>query len=163
MKSILTGYTLALLAIIGFILGIFLAASYSTSDELLNPHIKTEFIPTESPEEPVEEEVSYAKVTAYSCIGLETEAEIQMNCPSLKHAPLGMTATGTTPRPYKTVACDRANLGRIFELEGIGKVKCEDTGGAINGAGRFDLYVTDVHEARQWGVRQVAYKLVGEK
>lgn len=105
--------------------------------------------------------VRKAKVSAYSCGGLKTSAEIKMNCPSLLSGG-PKTATGTTPRPYITVACDRANVGRKFHIEGIGQVVCEDTGGAIKGAGRFDLYVTDVHEARKWGVQELAYQLIEE-
>jgi 3D (Asp-Asp-Asp) domain-containing protein len=103
--------------------------------------------------------VKKAKVSAYSCGGLKTEAEIKMNCPSLLRGE-PKTATGTTPIPYRTMACDRANLGRTFEIEGIGQVVCNDTGGAIKGSGRFDLYLETVEEARQFGVRELAYRLV---
>ena len=100
-----------------------------------------------------------AKVSAYSCGGLKTEAEIRMNCPSLLSGQ-PKTATGETPIAYKTVACDRANLGKEFEIEGIGIVRCNDTGGAIKGSGRFDLYVETVAEARAFGVKEIAYTLV---
>ena len=112
-------------------------------------------------EQPVatSEPVKTAKVTAYSCGGLKTEAEIRMNCPSLFSGE-PTTADGSVPKPYKTVACDRANLGKYFEIESVGRVKCTDTGGAIKGAGRFDLYVTDVQEARQWGVKQLEYTVI---
>jgi len=92
-----------------------------------------------------------AKVTAYSCGGIETEAERKMNCPN------GISASGKPLVPFKTVACDRANMGRVFHLEGIGEVTCVDVGGAIKGAGRFDLYVTDIQTARQWGVQEISY------
>ncbi len=99
-----------------------------------------------------------AKVTAYSCGGLKTEAEIDMNCPSIRKYPRGRTNSGTTPRPYRTVACDRANLGKRFILDGIGEVTCEDTGGAIKGAGRFDVYLPTVQEAREFGVQELLYR-----
>lgn len=101
-----------------------------------------------------------AIVTAYSCGGLTTDEEIDMNCPSLRNHPQGRTATGTTPIPYKTIACDKENLGRTFHLEGIGQVICEDTGGAIKGAGRFDLYVESVEDARKFGRKTLSYYLV---
>jgi len=108
-------------------------------------------------EKVVEIKVRTAKVTAYSCGGLETEAEILMNCPSLfSGGP--RTANGTEPVPMVTMACDKANLGKTFDLEGIGEVTCTDTGGAIKGAGRFDLYVKSVQEARSWGVKYIEYK-----
>jgi len=108
-------------------------------------------------EKQVVREVKIAKVTAYSCGGLQTDAEIDMNCPSLRNHPNGRTATGTTPRPNVTVACDKANLGKTFELKGIGQVKCEDTGSAIKGAGRFDLYVETVEEAYAFGTQYIEY------
>lgn len=97
-----------------------------------------------------------ARVTAYSCGGIETEAQRKMNCPN------GISASGGALVPYKTMACDRANMGRKFYLEGIGEVTCNDTGGAIKGAGRFDLYVTDIQTARQWGNKKITYYLVEE-
>lgn len=110
----------------------------------------------------IEVPIKIAKVTAYSCGGLETDEEIRMNCPSLLSGK-PQTATGTEPIPYQTAACDKANLGRVFEIEGVGQVKCTDTGGAIKGAGRFDLYVADVQEAREWGVKNLEYKLIAPK
>lgn len=106
-----------------------------------------------------EEVWTIATITAYSCGNLKTDAEIRMNCPSL-FSGSPKTANGTTPIPYKTMACDRANMGRVFEIEGVGEVKCTDTGGAIKGAGRFDLYVQTVEEARAWGVQKREYRLV---
>lgn len=137
------------------------------NDELISPipngaslHVVTTAYASEL-EQPVAtpEPVKTAKVTAYSCGGLNTEAEIRMNCPSLFSGE-PTTADGSVPQPYKTVACDRANLGKYFEIESVGRVKCTDTGGAIKGAGRFDLYVTDVQESRQWGVKQLEYTVI---
>lgn len=127
-----------------------------------NEAVQKHLLELQKESEPASAPAKKAKVSAYSCGGLVTEEEIKMNCPSLKKYPNGRTSTGTTPRPYITVACDRANIGRKFEIEGIGQVTCEDTGGAINGAGRFDLYVNDVHEARKWGVQELAYSIVEE-
>ncbi len=82
--------------------------------ELLSPQGTTpsQYItqtPTITPEP-----VKTALVTAYSCGGLVTEAEIRMNCPSL-FSGQPKTATGTTPLPYKTVACDKANSVSSFQ------------------------------------------------
>lgn len=110
-------------------------------------------------EKEVIKEIKTAKVTAYSCGGLTTDAEIMMNCPSLKSGK-PRTANGTTPIPYKTMACDPSNLGKTFELEGYGSVTCTDTGSAIKGEGRFDLYVEDVTEAYDYGVKYIEYSEV---
>lgn len=106
-----------------------------------------------------EEVVRLATITAYSCGGLKTEAEIKMNCPSLLTGS-PKTANGTEPIPYATMACDRANMGRTFWLDINGgiKVVCTDRGSAINGYGRFDLYLPTVQEAREWGVQTREYK-----
>lgn len=132
----------------------------------ISPVIETEDIkvvitpsPTQTPLKS-KTKTTTALVTAYSCGGLVTDEEIDMNCPSLRNHPNGRTATGTTPIPYKSMACDKANLGRTFFLEGIGEVICTDTGGAINGSGRFDLYVETVQEARQFGKRTLSYYLI---
>jgi len=102
----------------------------------------------------VEQEIKIAKVTGYSCGGITTEAERRMNCPN------GKTASGTTPSPDRTMACDRANMGKKFYLDGIGERTCEDTGSSIVGAGVFDLYVEDIQTAREFGVQYISYKLV---
>jgi len=106
-----------------------------------------------------EQDYLIGKMTAYSCGNLKTDAEILINCPSLFYGE-PKTANGTTPIPYKTMACDEANMGKVFEVDGIGQLKCTDKGGAIKGKGRFDLYVETVEEAREWGIKQVNYKLV---
>jgi 3D (Asp-Asp-Asp) domain-containing protein len=58
------------------------------------------------------------------------------------------------------MACDSANMGRTFEIEGIGTRRCTDTGGAIKGAGRFDIYVSDISEAYAFGVQNRQYRIV---
>lgn len=112
--------------------------------------------PTPEPTSLPTPEPKIAKITAYSCEGIKNEAERLMNCPN------GITADGTKPVAYKTMACDRANLGRTFWIEGIGEVKCTDTGGAIKGPGRFDLYVHNIDTAYDWGVQQREYILIEE-
>lgn len=90
-------------------------------------------------------------VSAYSCGGITTEAERQMNCPN------GVTATGVKPQ-VGMMACDRANLGKTFYIEGYGELTCTDTGGSIKGQGRFDIYLDTIQEAREFGVKHLAYK-----
>lgn len=107
-------------------------------------------------EKPILVPSKVAKVTAYSCEGLVGQAEILMNCPSLFYGE-PKTANGTTPIPNKTMACDRANMGKVFHIEGRGDFTCTDTGGSITGPGRFDLYLPTVQEARQFGVQYINY------
>lgn len=100
--------------------------------------------------------IMVGEVTAYSCGGLETPEQIAMNCPN------GITATGTVPEPYVTVACDREYLGNVYMLDVYGgiEVVCSDTGGSIKGEGRFDLYVEHYDEAIEFGRQEVYYRRV---
>jgi 3D (Asp-Asp-Asp) domain-containing protein len=64
----------------------------------------------------------------------------------------GITATGTVPRPYQTVAVDPQVIpyGTQLYLEGVGIVTAEDCGGAIKGE-IIDLYLPSEGECVQWG------------
>jgi len=108
---------------------------------------KTKYIPQRS-------DAGKATITAYTCDPSMTSEQKKINCPN------GITATGIVPKAGITIACDRANLGRVFEIEEIGQRVCQDTGGSIKGAGRFDLYVDSLEEALKFGKRQLSYKLV---
>jgi 3D (Asp-Asp-Asp) domain-containing protein len=99
------------------------------------------------------EEMKIAKVTAYSCGGITTWEDQMINCPN------GVTATGVKPK-VGMMACDRINLGKTFYLEGYGELTCTDVGGSIEGQGRFDIYLETIQEAKEFGVKQIAYKLV---
>jgi 3D (Asp-Asp-Asp) domain-containing protein len=64
-----------------------------------------------------------------------------------------ITATGTVPRPYKTVAVDPSviPLGTVLYIEGIGEVVAEDTGGAVQGH-ILDLYLPGTEaDTAEWG------------
>lgn len=96
-------------------------------------------------------------ITAYSCGGLKTKAEILLNCPSLLTGE-PRTANGTIPEANKTMACDPINMGKSFEIEGLGVFTCTDTGGAINGEARFDLYLENVKLAKDFGTQYLLVK-----
>jgi 3D (Asp-Asp-Asp) domain-containing protein len=150
-------YALIFIAVIcGFLAGFLITLNLGKTEPLFVPRAQLFQVVTVAQAAETTVQPKIAKITAYSCGGLKTEAEISMNCPSLRSGG-PKTASGTTPRPYITVACDRAYLGHKFDIEGIGVVICEDTGGAIKGEGRFDLYVSDVQEARRWGVQHLEY------
>lgn len=100
--------------------------------------------------------------TAYSCGGLTSDDEINMNCPSLKNHPTGLTAAGTIPATGRTMACEPRLLGKTVLVSFGGAndaykaFKCEDTGNRIT-SDRFDIYLANVTEARQFGVKNVTY------
>ncbi len=130
------------------------------NNQLVNPVLAVEFTQVSIKEVEIEKKVEkspkIAKITAYSCGNLKTEEEILMNCPSLFSGE-PRTANGTKPIPYKTMACDVANMGKSFDIDGLGTITCTDIGGAIIGAGRFDIYLPTVEEAREWGVKHLSY------
>lgn len=128
--------------------------------KLRESDLKPELVVDTVSEGKVAPSVNKATVTAYACDGITTEAERRMNCPSTIGGNPPKTANGETPVPWKTMACDPANMGRTFEIEGVGEVRCNDTGGSVKGSGRFDLYVEDIQTAINWGVQQRNYTLI---
>lgn len=140
--------------------------NYNVEQDLINPLISINEVEVQAKEvEPTpttEPEWKVAKITAYSCNGIKDDYHLMMNCPSVKWYGEPKTANGTTPIVDKTMACDKANMGRTFEIKGVGLRTCSDTGGAIKGAGRFDLYVKDINTAYSWGVQELEYRLIEE-
>lgn len=64
-----------------------------------------------------------------------------------------ITATGTVPVPYRTVAVDPQviPLGTVLYIEGVGEVVAEDTGSAVKGK-VIDIYLPGTEaETRSWG------------
>lgn len=109
------------------------------------------------------EEEHIGVFTAYSCestTGELTEAELLMNCPSKIKHPEGRTATGTVPTVGRTLACPARLTGKSIYIPRMDKTYvCEDTGGAIVGD-KLDMYVEDIQEARQFGVKKLIYKVL---
>jgi 3D (Asp-Asp-Asp) domain-containing protein len=89
--------------------------------------------------------------TAYSCDKSMSAQMRMLNCPN------GITATGTVPKHKKTGACAKENIGKKFYIETIGAVTCEDTGGAIKGIGRFDIYMDSYAQAIAFGGKRINY------
>ena len=142
-----------------------LLQEYYKEEELLNPYVGSFEVRAEEvlPEPtPTPNPWKTATITAYSCNGITDKYHLEMNCPSSGIVGEPRTANGTAPIIDKTMACDPANMGRTFEIEGLGLRTCTDTGGAIKGAGRFDLYVSDIQTAYKFGKQQLQYKLVEE-
>ncbi len=79
------------------------------------------------------------------------------------HPAYGITATGVRAREGNggTIAVDpeRIPLGSLVYIEELGEYRiAEDTGGAIRGE-RIDLYMEEVKEALDWGVRKVRIRV----
>ena len=67
----------------------------------------------------------------------------------------GITASGAKVQPGVTIAADPnvIPMGSTVYIEGIGTRVVQDTGGAIKG-NRIDVYIPDLSEARQFGVKK---------
>ncbi|MCZ8523664.1 MULTISPECIES: 3D domain-containing protein [Paenibacillus] len=67
----------------------------------------------------------------------------------------GITYSGSRAEEGRTVAVDPEliPIGSTVFIDGIGLRKAEDTGSAIQGA-RIDIYMQDVQQARQFGVKK---------
>lgn len=97
------------------------------------------------------------KLTAYTA-GFES-------CGKRPNDPLyGITATGTKVREYHTIASDWDVLppGTKVRIEGFPYIyTVEDCGGAVRG-NHIDIYMEDLDEALEWGVREREVWLIQE-
>jgi 3D (Asp-Asp-Asp) domain-containing protein len=70
------------------------------------------------------------------------------------HPTFGITASGKRVKQGVTVACPpHIELGTWIEIEGIGKRRCDDRGGAIKG-NKIDVYMKRVDEAIKFGKQE---------
>lgn len=73
------------------------------------------------------------------------------------HPQYGLTFTGTHATEGRTIAVDPGliPLGSLVYIHELGETRiAEDTGGAIKGP-RIDLYMDQVGDAINWGIRRV--------
>lgn len=89
-----------------------------------------------------------ATLTAYTA-GIESTGKAP------GHPAYGITASGARVREGRTIAVDPKviPIGATVYIEGIGLRVAEDTGSAIRGA-KIDVYMNDVQQARQFGVKK---------
>lgn len=83
------------------------------------------------------------------------------------HPAYGITASGrplSDSDAWRVAAADPEYYppGTRLKVAGVGTVQIVDTGNAIKGPSRLDIFVgmTDVQAARAWGVRDVAVQMV---
>ncbi|CAG7656525.1 3D domain-containing protein [Paenibacillus allorhizosphaerae] len=67
----------------------------------------------------------------------------------------GITSSGSKAEEGRTIAVDPAiiPIGSMVFIDGIGFRKAEDTGSAIRGA-KIDVYMNDLSEARNFGIKK---------
>ena len=77
-----------------------------------------------------------------------------------KPKPVGITASGTKARKG-TIAADRRYypFGTVMYVPGYGYGRVEDTGSAIQGPARIDLFYGSHQQALEWGRRKVPVKV----
>lgn len=99
-------------------------------------------------ERPIVQRVLSSTLTAYTA-GKESTGKTPT------HPAYGITRSGSKAEEGRTVAVDPSiiPLGSTVLIEGIGIRKAEDTGSAIRGA-RIDVYMNDLKEAVQFGVKK---------
>ena len=75
----------------------------------------------------------------------------------------GITAAGT-PARYGVCAADWEVFpkGSLFEVEGYGRCRVEDTGNAVRGK-HLDLYFDTAEQAKEWGVKNMRVHYVGQE
>lgn len=72
----------------------------------------------------------------------------------------GITASGTTVKEGRTVACPKSiNFGTKIYIEGFGYRICEDRGSAIVD-GRLDIYVESLTKAKQLGRKKLKVTII---
>ncbi|MBP1156865.1 MULTISPECIES: 3D domain-containing protein [unclassified Paenibacillus] len=71
------------------------------------------------------------------------------------HPAYGVTSSGSKAEEGRTIAVDPSIIpfGTTVFIDGIGIRTAEDTGSAIRGS-RIDIFMDDVREARQFGVKK---------
>ena len=73
---------------------------------------------------------------------------------------VGLTSSGTKAK-YGTIAADTRYYpyGTVMKVPGYGKGVVEDTGGAIKGPRRIDLYFKTRKQALEWGRQKLTVKV----
>jgi 3D (Asp-Asp-Asp) domain-containing protein len=79
------------------------------------------------------------------------------------HPAFGITASGRKVQAGVTVACPPdMPFGTWLEIEGVGKRRCDDRGGAIRG-NRLDIYIPDKADALEFGRRRLKVRILNER
>jgi 3D (Asp-Asp-Asp) domain-containing protein len=79
------------------------------------------------------------------------------------HPAFGITASGRRVQAGVTAACPRElEFGTWLEIEGVGKRRCDDRGGAIRGK-KLDIYMPERADALEFGRRRLKVRILNEK
>jgi 3D (Asp-Asp-Asp) domain-containing protein len=74
----------------------------------------------------------------------------------------GITTSGEHVKEGLTVSCPQElALGTVIDIEGVGRRRCDDRGGAIKGK-RLDLYIADLDRALEFGRRTLKVRIIKE-
>jgi 3D (Asp-Asp-Asp) domain-containing protein len=79
------------------------------------------------------------------------------------HPAFGITASGRRVQAGVTAACPRElEFGTWLEIEGVGKRRCDDRGGAISGK-KLDIYMPERADALEFGRRRLKVRILKEE
>jgi len=107
------------------------------------------------PPQPAETYETY-EVTAYTAYEESTGK-------TPDHPAFGITASGRRVQAGVTAACPPdMPFGTWLDIEGVGKRRCDDRGGAIKG-NRIDIYMPSVDAAIEFGRRRLKVRILNER
>jgi|GEM_PF-2423761 len=119
----------------------------------INKPIQQKVMPKNKPK-PKESEVRKSKkpyVNKFDAVVTFYTAYEESTNKTPNHPAFGITASGRKVKQGVTAACPpHIPLGTWIEIEGFGKRRCDDRGGAIKG-NKIDIYVEKVSEAIKLG------------
>ena len=146
-----TKYLIARLGIMALCLGIGFYVGYTSKE-------------TETVEVKVERPVEYVELTCTKCEPEPTPTYKEMKVIATAYCPCekccgksdGITSTGVKAKANRTVAADPNILPYGTEiLCGMGEFVVEDTGGALKGKNRIDIFFDTHEEALKFGRQEL--------
>jgi 3D (Asp-Asp-Asp) domain-containing protein len=122
---------------------------------LPSDYIKRHLPKPAPPSQPAEVYDIY-EVTAYTAYEESTGK-------SPDHPAFGITASGRRVQVGVTAACPRElSFGTWLEIEGVGKRRCDDRGGAIRGK-KLDIYMPERADALEFGRKRLKVRILNER
>jgi len=111
--------------------------------------------PVKAPKRPPKPPAQTFEVTAYTAYEESTGK-------TPDHPAFGITASGRRVQAGVTAACPPdMPFGTWLDIEGVGKRRCDDRGGAIKG-NRIDIYIPELADALDFGRKRLKVRVVND-